>query len=59
MGCACPAVLCEICNSNSAAHFTGVAPGDGTGVAPGDGTGVAPKDGVSSAFPTGKQNGIF
>ena len=40
---ACPAVPCEICNSNSAAHFTGVAPADRTGacpVAPEDGTGV-------------------
>jgi len=28
---ACPAVPCDICNSNSEAHFTGVGPGDRTG----------------------------
>jgi len=28
---ACPAVPCEICDSNSAAHFTGVGPADRTG----------------------------
>jgi len=28
---ACPAVPCEICDSNSKAHFTGVGPEDRTG----------------------------
>ncbi len=31
---ACPAAPCEICYSNSTAHFTGVVPEDGTGAVP-------------------------
>jgi hypothetical protein len=44
-----PAVSCEICNSNSEAYFTGIAPADRTEVSPADRTGacpVAPEDGT-------------